>query len=549
MNVLAVIPARGGSKGIPRKNLRPLAGKPLMSYAIQACLDSRRISLLVVTTDDEEIALLGERLGAEIVRRPSELADDRTTLDPVIVHATAAAESQWNTRYDVVLTVQPTSPLLRGTDIDEALQRFEDDAIDTVLSVTDDRHLCWGIAGGIPVPRYSERVNRQWLPANFRETGSIIACRREQLERGTRIGRRVELLVVHHERSVDIDSLSDLYHCESILSRRRIVFTVVGRAQLGMGHVYRALTLAHELVHHDLVFVCEDADDLAIAAIRRHHYRLEIAANGKLLETVVALSPDLVVNDILDTSVSYIDLLKQQGARVVNFEDMGSGAEHANLVINALYPHQLPESNVLVGAKYFCLRDEFLHIQPRTRPHRAERLLVTFGGTDPNNLTCRVLEQLAGVIGELGLEVDVVVGPGYAHGDQLEQTLNKHHRLALRLIDTTCRISEFMQSADLAITSGGRTVYELAALHVPTIVLCQNSRELTHSFASADHGIANLGLGTETDTATLAEIFRRIAADGAMRDHMVKCMARVDLRKGKQRVISHLLRLLNQAPA
>ncbi|MGH8630308.1 MAG: cytidylyltransferase domain-containing protein, partial [Burkholderiales bacterium] len=112
INVLAVIPARGGSKGIPRKNLRPLAGKPLIWYAIQACLAVRPRMRVVVSTDDEEIALFAERFGAEVLQRSPALAGDEVTLDPVIVHVVQQSEERWRERYEVIVTVQPTSPLL-----------------------------------------------------------------------------------------------------------------------------------------------------------------------------------------------------------------------------------------------------------------------------------------------------------------------------------------------------------------------------------------------------------------------------------------------------
>ena len=189
MNIVAVIPARGNSKGIPRKNLRPMAGHPLIYYAIKSCLGAASVSKVVVTTDDEEIALFATRFGAEVIMRPTELGEDHVTLDPVISHA--VDNSIVGNDIDVVVTVQPTSPLITSEDIDGAMARFNVESCDTVLSVVDDRHLCWSIRDGNPIPDYTERVNRQQLPLKFKETGAIIACRKSVLLTGTRIGKSI----------------------------------------------------------------------------------------------------------------------------------------------------------------------------------------------------------------------------------------------------------------------------------------------------------------------------------------------------------------------
>lgn len=115
MKLLAVIPARGGSKGIPRKNIRLMNGKPLISYAITtllACKESYDIDI-VVSTEDEEISNISERYGAEVLMRPKELSEDDITLDPVVYYTLCMCEKNKNCIYDYVLTIQPTSPTLQ----------------------------------------------------------------------------------------------------------------------------------------------------------------------------------------------------------------------------------------------------------------------------------------------------------------------------------------------------------------------------------------------------------------------------------------------------
>lgn len=544
MNAIVIIPARGGSKGIPRKNLRPLAGKPMIYYSIKAALSAKMVSRVVVSTDDEEIALFARRFGAEVLMRPKELADDVTTLDPVIICALEQAENKWMQRYDVIVTVQPTSPLITAKEIDEGLAAFEEESLDTVLSVVDDRHLCWTVEHGQVKPTYGERVNRQKLPVNLKETGAIIACTRDQLDRGTRIGRSVKLLEVPHDRSFDIDTFADLALCEILLKRRRIVFTVVGYDKVGLGHAYRAMMLAHELVQYDIHFVCEKSSDLAVEHIRSQHYTVHVCDDGRLAESCLALNPDMVINDILNTEAGYINHLKQAGIKVVNFEDMGSGYVVADLVINALYPHQLPSDHVLIGPKYFCLRDEFLYLPDREYTGYVERILLTFGGVDEGNLTVRCLELIGEYCGKHDITIDVVTGPGFNYGKELRDSVAKFTAVDITVAMDTKRISDFMCQADLAITSGGRTVLELAALQVPTVVICQNRREMTHTFASSENGVVNLGYRADVKDDEILSAVINVIEDRGLLEIMREKAGTQDLRKGKERVIKKITSLL-----
>ena len=549
MRIIAVIPARGGSKGIPRKNLRPLAGKPLIYYSIRACLGAKSVSRVVVTTDDEEIALMASRFGAEVVMRPATLAGDAITLDPVIEHAVREVSETKTLDWDYVLTVQPTSPLITGFDIDQAMRKFVDSGCDTVLSVVDDRHLCWTVENGKPVPEYGRRVNRQELKPRFRETGAMIACRARVLERGSRIGQLVSLHEMAPDKSLDIDTISDFYLCESLLRRKKIAFVVCGDSTTGTGHVFRAVTLANEMVCNEVEFVVSEKDDLAAAHIDRHNYRLHQVPTGQLLNTLKSIQPDLVINDILDTAIGYVKSLKESGFKVVNFEDLGSGTKAADLVVNALYPMQGASARVLSGPDYFCLRDEFLHIQLPKPRERVENVLLCFGGVDEGNLTCRTLAAISATCASREIGVTIVLGPGYRSAEKLEKLTSRLNLSRVEVVKSTSRISDFMAGADVAVTSGGRTVFELAALAVPTIVICQNDREMTHRFATEAHGITNLGHRDAVTEQTIRSAFEEIVSDGRRRQEMRKRVAAFDLRGGKKRVTELIQALLEHEDA
>ncbi len=537
---IVIIPARGGSKGIPRKNLRPIAGLPLIYYSITASLKAKFISRVVISTDDEEIALFAERFGAEVIMRQKSLADDKTPLDPVIFNVLAEIENKHDEHFDTIVTVQPTSPLIQSYDIDNVIDKLLVGSFDTVLTVVDDRHLCWTIKNNKAVSLYEQRVNRQLLPANFKETGSVIACTNKQLKTGTRIGKNVGLVEIPQNRSFDIDNFSDLYLCESILNRKKIVFTVIGYADVGLGHAYRAVMLAHEFVNYELLFICERKNNLAIKYIESNHYTVIVCDDGDLVGTIIDYSPHIVINDILDTDKKYIEALKKHGIKVVNFEDLGEGHLYADLVINALYLESHSSKHILTGEKYFCVRDEFLYIEKISKSGTVKEVLLTFGGVDEGNLTTKVLSSIAELCTERNITVIIVLGPGFRNRKSLNLFLQKVSHLTVRIHDKTKRISHFMNSADVAITSGGRTVLELATLKVPTIVICQNERETTHTFASEKNGVINLGHRKKLSKNTMLLAFNQVISNNSLRCEMSNKMSSLDLTLGKQRVINKI---------
>ncbi len=142
MKVLAVIPARGGSKGIPRKNVRLMAGKPLIAYALQNAQSCPLITDTVVTTDDEEAISIARVYGADAIAREAALAGDHVTLDPVVYDALLKMEEKNACTYDAVVTLQATSPLLKGSTLTCALEEFQKGGKDTYISASNQAHPC-----------------------------------------------------------------------------------------------------------------------------------------------------------------------------------------------------------------------------------------------------------------------------------------------------------------------------------------------------------------------------------------------------------------------
>jgi CMP-N-acetylneuraminic acid synthetase len=216
---LGVIPARGGSKGVLHKNVRLVAGEPLVAYAIRTAQESRRLTAFLTTTDDDEIAEVARRCGSPVLRRPPELAQDDTPMVPVLLHALEHAERQAGAPYDTIVLLQPPAPIRAGEDIDAIVRMLEKDpTVESVISVSpmEDVHPARMYrldAEGWMEPLWPEweTAQRQELPIVYYRNGALYAVRRWVLvEKHTVVGHCKKAYVMPRERLANIDDERDL---------------------------------------------------------------------------------------------------------------------------------------------------------------------------------------------------------------------------------------------------------------------------------------------------------------------------------------------------
>ncbi|MFF4403972.1 cytidylyltransferase domain-containing protein [Streptomyces sp. NPDC001404] len=229
--VLAVVPARGGSKGVPAKNLAPVGGVPLVVRAVRACRAARLVTDVVVSTDDPAIAAAAREAGAEVVRRPDAIAGDTATSEAAVLHAMDAYESAHGTAVDTVLLVQCTSPFLTGEDVDAVAAAVVEQGADSALAVAPFHGFVWRVAPegpAVPVqggPRTaarpddthgvnhdkSHRPRRQDRPQDWLETGAAYAMRAAGFRTARhRFFGRTELVRTDAARVLEIDEPHDL---------------------------------------------------------------------------------------------------------------------------------------------------------------------------------------------------------------------------------------------------------------------------------------------------------------------------------------------------
>jgi len=232
MRVLGIVTARGGSKGIPKKNIAPLMGKPLLAYTAEAALRASRLDRIVLSTDDPEIAEVGRGLGIEVpFLRPAHLAGDATPTVPVLQDVVRRLEDDGD-RYDATFLLQPTNPLRTAEDIDGAVELLERTGADSVISFVDtgERHPARmkeiDVQGRVADPPFAEPFEgmpRQQLPKLYLRDGSVYLTRRDVLmEQSSLKGKDCRAWIMPEQRAWNIDSPFDLFIVEQMMRWGRL---------------------------------------------------------------------------------------------------------------------------------------------------------------------------------------------------------------------------------------------------------------------------------------------------------------------------------------
>lgn len=525
--ILAVIPGRAGSKGIPNKNIRLINNRPLIWYAMQNALKSEMITDIIVTTDSEEVRIIARQLGISVRQRDESLCRDDVTLDAVIFDACKDIPC------DYVVTMQPTSPTLRVQTLDDAIRYTIENNLDTVLSVINEPHLSWREEDGKKIPNYTKRLNRQYLPADYAETGAFVISKREAVSEYSRIGNKVDVFELSEEEAIDVDTFADLRSVQEILGRKKVAIYVNGNNKRGIGHIYRALELADEFYTKPDIYYDQNQTDKEAFGNTTHNL-IGVDGIGELLNVIRDKQYHILINDILTTSIDYMIAVRQAlpDAKIINFEDDGEGVYKADLVFNALYQEeQLPQ--VKAGEKYYISSKIFMFYEPIEIREQVKKVFISFGGADPQNYSDRLLKIVSG---EKYRNYQFVVVLGRAK-ENIEELLKFNEFPNICVLYDISNMPEIMSSCDIGITSRGRTGYELAILGIPSIAMAQNFREEKHGFVCGENGFQYLGLNP-SDHVIASTLDMYLEMSRQEREELQKKMLKKDLRNGRNRVMN-----------
>lgn len=225
MTTLAIIPARGGSKGILGKNLLPFCGKPLLAWSIEQALRSKYIKSVYVSSDDDEILKVAESYGAIGIKRPKELATDTSTSEEALLHALNYIEAGSDQRIDVVVFLQATSPVRKTEDIDNAIEKFLSEGADSLFSAAVLEDFCiWGFRDNRLESitfNHRNRGLRQDREPSYLENGSIYIFKPEILRKyNNRLGGKIVMYSMEYWKSFEIDKIEDIEICEYFMKNK-----------------------------------------------------------------------------------------------------------------------------------------------------------------------------------------------------------------------------------------------------------------------------------------------------------------------------------------
>lgn len=224
---MAVIPARGGSKGLPRKNVLSIAGRPLLTHTVAHALGASTVDRIYVSTDDSEISEIAVKAGALVIDRPAELSDDEATTEQVLEHALRVMLEEYDLDPAILVLLQCTSPIRAPEDIDSAVSMVSSGSFDSVLSVSPSHRFIWrsedNEAEAVNYDPLS-RPRRQEMTSEFVENGSLYVFRPQSFrEMGSRLHGKIGMHVMGPWSHIEIDSQEDFKLCEWVLSHQRCV--------------------------------------------------------------------------------------------------------------------------------------------------------------------------------------------------------------------------------------------------------------------------------------------------------------------------------------
>lgn len=528
MNILAVIPARAGSKGIPNKNIRIIAGHPLIYYSIKNAIEAELISDVIVSTDSPEVRAIAKQMNVNVKWRSENLCGDDVTLDSVVYDAIPQDK-----QYDYIVTLQPTSPTLHSATLDAAIRKTIDSDVDTMISVINDPHLSWREEDGKKIPNYERRLNRQFLPPYYIETGAFLIAKSCIVTPVSRIGAIVDVYELPKNQSYDVDTFEDLRCVVSALKEESVAIYVNGNNQRGTGHVYRALEIADEFYLKPDIYYDSNQTDVSIFGQTTHSL---IPVNGiaELFEICKVKQYTIFINDILATSIDYMIGLRSvlPKSKIVNFEDEGEGASKADIVINALLQKKSYD-HVYNGEEFYIASKTFMMYAPIDISNTVRSIFICFGGADPQNYTDRLL-AIATKPEYANIMYRVAIGRAKSN---VKELLEYNNYPNIEVFYDVHNMPELMSSCDMAIVSRGRTAYEVAMLGIPTIAMSENERERTHGFACNENGFTYIGLNpTDEIIENTMRMYINMSADSRL--HYQRQLLSHDLRNGRDRVMS-----------
>jgi spore coat polysaccharide biosynthesis predicted glycosyltransferase SpsG/CMP-N-acetylneuraminic acid synthetase len=525
-DTLIVIPAIKKNAVIPDQLIKKLNGITLIQRAINTSLQIVSKSQIYILTDSDEISLIAQRNNIKFFK------DSKLSLNSENLIQNALEKIEHYNHQNIII-YRANTPLIDSETIKKAHREYLNNISSLIVSVKKEERNVFQLD--------KNNLKKIKLHNIYDELGAFYIFNKSIAKQGD---LKSIPFIIPDEKSIEIKNYQNWWVCEKILQRKRVVFHVFGSVDIGMGHIYHALSLAHEITNHEVYFVCDQKYELAVRKIASMDYKVVSSSNVE--REIIDLKPDIVINDILNTSDFYIKNLRKKGISVVNFEDLGSGSVYANLVFNELYEiPQIEGENFHWGHEFVTLRDEFYGAKTNLFTGKINEVLIIFGGVDKHNLTLVALKAIVKICQTMSIKINIVCGRGYQFTNILKAFLSKSDYKNIQLHLDTAVISKIMELSQLAISSNGRTIYELAEMNIPSIIISHHQREFNHGFSTIERGFVNIGIVNINTQIEIQNAFEKLVNHEEYRRDLYKKMHDYSFRANKKRVIGKILSLLD----
>ena len=486
---LILIIARKGSKdNVSRQNLRLVNEKPLIYYIINTARKYQSADVFV-STDSEELKEIALSNNVKVIKRPKSLIKDSTTLEEISYHVLNELKKM-NKNYEKCLVLHPKFPLIEVSTINRFFSQLSKQKKCVFGFTSNNEHIFQKINSRnqilLPLKNHNHNIVKQ---------EKIVAFDCEFLIKNKSFPIIKHGIKIPESEFLELDSYHAFGTFEKIITRKKILIRVHGSVKIGLGHVYNMLTILNHLRNEELLIVMDKKSSLGSIKFKEQLYNLKYFSNEqKLFRIIARFKPDIIFNDILDTSSNYMKKLKKTNSFLVNFEDLGEGRKYADLIFNPIFNTASKNFKILTrshkklkneffGSDYACVRDEFRMWKREGQSREVKNILISFGGADPCNHTMRILNIFYNSKYK-NIKLIVILGIGYSAKKKLQSLIKKMERdgFHITIIEKSDFLAKHIRKADFAIASNGRTIFEIAALDVPLIGVSVKSIEQNHSF-------------------------------------------------------------------
>jgi len=518
-NLIVIIARDSGRYDISKQNLRLINGKPLLYYVIKTAKESKNC-YTVISTDSDEIKQYGKFYQVPVLDRTKKLTKDDTKLAEIATEVLTKLGKK-GLKFKKCLILHPHFPLIKK----ETIQKF-------FLNLNEKNSVIYGYENE---PDYSfATITKNFeLKSLSKETVKIVKIASFDCEKLINKKNKIFGLKISPEEIFSPYNYHQFASLESVMKRKKIVVRVNADTNIGLGHVYNMLTILNNIRNEDILIIMNRGKKLGLEKFREHLYTVKTYSNeNEFWKIIRSFKPDMIFNDILNTSFNYIKKLKKEGIFVVNFEDLGEGRKLANLVFNPIFESKKQMKNEYYGPNYACVREEFRVFKRKKIRKNIKNIAITLGGVDKNNNVLKILSIIKKFKLLENVKIKIILGLGYKHKKKLLVLINKMNNMNYKIdiIEKVDLLSKYLIDCDFVITSNGRTVFEIASLNVPLISLSVNKREQQHNFVRRFNAGYHIDYAKNIENELKSSIKNMI--DLSVRKKKIKNLEKVELKKG-----------------